>query len=149
MTILKWILLETLLLLMLLTLLLLLWTMILKERHDVETWCSSCCCDWWLQGFVITFAALIVDVARANEAAVVVPYCELIVVLGFDAYVIDVHDANICISSCRVSSCYCCDKSFYWYWSSCWCCSSGSSRSSRSVNHDCTFEGVDCVLFID
>ena len=119
--------------------------------HDSEreTWCSSCCCDWWLQGFVITFAALIVDVARANEAAVVVPYCELIVVLGFDAYVIDVHDVNICISSCRVSSCYCCDKSFYWYWSSCWCCSSGSSRSSRSVNHDCTFEGVDCVLFID
>ena len=45
------------------------------------------------KGFVVvTFAALVV-VVLVDEAAVVVPHCELVVVLGFDvvtAYVVDV-----------------------------------------------------------
>ena len=67
------------------------------------------------KGFVVvTFAALVV-VVLVDEAAVVVPHCELVVVLGFDvvtAYVVDV--LNFCISSCRVSSCWSCVKSTWW-----------------------------------
>ena len=38
------------------------------------------------KGFaVVTFAALVADVVLVDEAAVVVPHCELVVVLGFDA----------------------------------------------------------------
>ena len=67
------------------------------------------------KGFVVvvTFAALVVDVVLANEAAVVVPHWELVVVLGFDAvaaYVVDVLDSGVVVAffSCRVSNCCCC-----------------------------------------
>ena len=50
---------------------------------------------------VVTFAALVVDVALVDEAAVVFPYCELVVVLGFDAvaaYVVNVLDSRVVVA---------------------------------------------------
>ena len=50
---------------------------------------------------VVTFAALVVDVALVDEAAVVVPHCELVVVLGFDAvaaYVVNVLDSRVVVA---------------------------------------------------
>ena len=47
---------------------------------------------------VVTFPALIVDVVLVDEAEVVVPHCELVVVLGFDAvaaYVVNVLDSRV------------------------------------------------------
>ena len=45
------------------------------------------------KGFVVvTFAALVVDVVLVDEAAVVVPHYELVVVLGFDAAPANVFD---------------------------------------------------------
>ena len=53
------------------------------------------------KGFaVVLFAALAVDVARVDEAPVVVPHCELVVVLRFDAvaaYVINVLDSRVVV----------------------------------------------------
>ena len=49
---------------------------------------------------VLTFAALVV-VVLVDEAAVVVPHCELVVVLEFDAvaaYVVDVLDSHIVVA---------------------------------------------------
>ena len=46
---------------------------------------------------VVTAIALVVDAVLVDEAAVVVPHCELVVVLGFDAaatYVVDVLDSS-------------------------------------------------------
>ena len=52
-------------------------------------------------GFVIvTFAALVIDVVFVDEAAVVFSYCELVVVLGFDAvaaYVADVLGTRVVV----------------------------------------------------
>ena len=42
---------------------------------------------------VVTFSTLVVDVLLVDEVAVVVPHCQLVVVLGFDVvatYVVDV-----------------------------------------------------------
>ena len=54
------------------------------------------------KGFaVVTFAALVVDVVLADEAAVVAPHCELVVVLGFDAlatYVVNVLDSRVTVA---------------------------------------------------
>ena len=50
---------------------------------------------------VVTFAALVVDIVLVDEAAVVVPHCEIVVVPGFDAvssYVIDVLDSRIVVT---------------------------------------------------
>ena len=45
------------------------------------------------KGFVVvTFAALVVDVVLVDEAAVVVPHYELVVILGFDAVPANVFD---------------------------------------------------------
>ena len=49
---------------------------------------------------VVTFAAL-VAVVLVDEAAVVVPHCELVVVLGFDtvaAYVVNVPDSRVVVA---------------------------------------------------
>lgn len=54
-----------------------------------------------MQGFAVTFAALVVDVVLANEAALVVPYCELVVDLGFDSVAVcvaDVHEALVVVA---------------------------------------------------
>ena len=53
------------------------------------------------KGFVVlTFAALVVDVVLIDEVAVVVPHCELAVVLGFDtvAAVVDVLDSRVIVA---------------------------------------------------
>lgn len=51
------------------------------------------------KGFVVvTFADLVVDVIVADEAAAVVPHCNLFVVLRFDAvaaYVVEVLDSRV------------------------------------------------------
>ena len=53
------------------------------------------------KGFVVgTFAALVVDIVLVDKAAVVVPHCELVVVLRFDAvaaYVVDVLDSRVAV----------------------------------------------------
>ena len=53
------------------------------------------------KGFVVgTFAALVVDIVLVDKAAVVVPDCELVVVLRFDAvaaYVVDVLDSRVAV----------------------------------------------------
>ena len=51
---------------------------------------------------VVTFAALVVDVVLADEAAVVAPHCELVVVLEFDAlaaYVVNVLDSRVTVAN--------------------------------------------------
>ena len=54
------------------------------------------------KGFaVVTFAALVVDVVLVDRAAVVVPHCELVAVLGFDAvaaYVVNVLDSRVVVA---------------------------------------------------
>ena len=54
------------------------------------------------KGFVVvSFAALVVDAVLVDEAAVVGPHCDLVVVLGFDnvaAYVVDVLDSRVIIT---------------------------------------------------
>ena len=54
------------------------------------------------KGFaVVTFVALAVDVVLVDEAALVVPHCELVVVLGFDtvaAYVVNVLDSRVVVA---------------------------------------------------
>ena len=54
------------------------------------------------KGFVIvTLAALVIDVVFVDEAAVVFSYCELVVVLGFDAvaaYVADVLGTRVVVT---------------------------------------------------
>ena len=54
------------------------------------------------KGFVVvTFATHVLDVVRVDEAAVVVPHCELVVILGFDAvatFVVDVLYSRLVIS---------------------------------------------------
>ena len=54
------------------------------------------------KGFVVvTFAPLVADVVLVDEAAVVVPHCELVVVLGFDAiaaYVVDLLDSRVVVA---------------------------------------------------
>ena len=50
---------------------------------------------------VVTFPALVADVVLVDEAAVVVPHCELVFVLGFDAiadYIVDVLDSSVVIT---------------------------------------------------
>ena len=54
------------------------------------------------KGFVVaTFAAFVVDVLLVDEVALVVPHCELVAVLGFDAvtaYAVDVLDSSVVIA---------------------------------------------------
>ena len=54
------------------------------------------------KGFVVaTFAALVADIVLADDAIVVVPHCELVVVLWFDAvaaYVVDVLDTRVVVA---------------------------------------------------
>ena len=54
------------------------------------------------KGFVVAiFAAFVVDVLLVDEAALVVPHCELVAVLGFDAvtaYAVDVLDSSVVIA---------------------------------------------------
>ena len=71
-------------------------------RFSLETvsglvWLSWSGCDWWLQDFVVvTFVAFAVDILLVDEAAtLVVPHCEFVVALGFDAVVTYVADVPI------------------------------------------------------
>ena len=54
------------------------------------------------KGFAVaTYAARVVDVLLVDEAAAVVPHCELVVVLGFDtasAYVVDGLDSCVVVA---------------------------------------------------
>ena len=54
------------------------------------------------KGFVVAiFAAFVVDVLLVDEVALVVPHCELLAVLGFDAvtaYAVDVLDSSVVIA---------------------------------------------------
>ena len=54
------------------------------------------------KGFVVAiFAAFVVDVLLVDEVALVVPHCELVAVLGFDAvtaYAVDVLDSSVVIA---------------------------------------------------
>ena len=54
------------------------------------------------KGFVVAiFAASVVDVLLVDEVALVVPHCELVAVLGFDAvtaYAVDVLDSSVVIA---------------------------------------------------
>ena len=92
-----------LLLLMLLTsqfllLVLLLWTMVLSETDNVE---ATVVTDDNKSFVVGTFAALVVDVALVDEATVIVPHCNLVVVLELDAvvaYGVDVLDPHIVVA---------------------------------------------------
>ena len=54
---------------------------------------------------IVTFAALVAYVVLVDEAAVVVPPCELLFVLGFDAVSVSI----CCICSCFM--CCCCISS--------------------------------------
>ena len=50
---------------------------------------------------VVTFGALVVDVALVDEAAAVVPHFELVVILVFDAvaaHLVDVFDSSVVIA---------------------------------------------------
>ena len=53
------------------------------------------------KGFdIVTFAAFVIDAVFVDETAVVFSYCELVVVLGFDAvatYVVDVLDTRVVV----------------------------------------------------
>ena len=49
----------------------------------------------------VNFAALVVDVVIVDEAAIVVPHCDLVVVLWFDAvatYVVDVFYSRVVVT---------------------------------------------------
>ena len=57
--------------------------------------------DDWKSFAVVTFAALVIDVVLVDEAAVAVPHCDLVVVLGFDAvaaYVANVLDSRVVVA---------------------------------------------------
>ena len=50
---------------------------------------------------VVTFAALVVDDVLVDEVAAVVPHCELVAVLGFDAvaaYAVDVRNSHVVVA---------------------------------------------------
>ena len=75
---------------------------VVDHGSERDWWCWSYCCTDDCKGFVVTFAALIVDVVLVDEAAVVVPHSELVVVIGFDvvaAYVVDVLDSRVVVAS--------------------------------------------------
>ena len=84
------------------------------------------------KGFIIvTFAALVAYVVLVDETAVVVPHCELLIVLGFDA---------VSVSICCICSCFTC------------CCCISSCRHLVVVAVLSTLDGievhVDIVLLV-